>query len=124
MPQINENDEGFLLDARTIAAIERVCARYNRENQREPARRANYAPFVQGIMWGKLDEALLAGDSATMSIWELNSSDTEADTSANVDVWDIIMATGKQLPSGAKVIVARMGNHWIAISSDTCPEDQ
>lgn len=124
MPQISDTEDGYLLSAAAISAIERVVSRYMRDNQREPARRANYAPFVQGVMWGKLDAALTAGDSATMSIWELNSSDAEADTTANVTVWDVLMATGKQLPSGAKVVVARTGNHWIVIGSDTCPEDQ
>jgi hypothetical protein len=122
MPTINENEDGYLLSAAAITAIERVCARYAQENQREPARRSNYTPFVQGVMWGKLDEDLLAGDTATMSIWDLNSSDTEADTTANVDVWDVLMGTGKKLVTGTKVVVARMGNHWIVISSDDCEE--
>lgn len=54
-------------------------------------------------LYGKLDAALSAGSSATMSIWWHNGT-VLADTTENVTVYDWLLGSGESIDSATKVI--------------------
>ena len=60
---------------------------------------------------GKLDGALAAGGSATLSVWEWNGS-AEADTSEDLTVYDWLMVSGQTIASGAAVTAEMVGGRW------------
>lgn len=117
--------QGFLLDADSIRKLRSLNQSDSLEDKAKRSRPQLPQLNIPWGKWGTLDEDLLAGDSATMSVHDLDD-DTHApsDTGDSQEVYDVLLGTGKQLPSGAIVVALRMGNHFIVIASDTCPEEQ
>jgi hypothetical protein len=70
------------------------------------------------FQWGKLDEDLGQGETKTMSVWSDNPLAVQAQ---NVEVTDWLMASGKEIVTGAKLGCINVNGQWIPIVSDTCP---
>lgn len=69
-----------------------------------------------GLLMGVLDGAMSYGGSATMSIWAFNGS-ADADTGANVTVYDWLLSTGQTIASGKRVVAAFVGGRWRVIAA-------
>lgn len=68
-----------------------------------------------GIVRGKLDGALSAGGSATLSVWAWNGS-AQADTGDNITVYDWLLVSSQTISSGVNVIAAqdaRDGRYYV-----------
>lgn len=80
--------------------------------------------FLQVTAIGKLDGALSASGSQTVSVWYGATATTEADTGENISgVGGFMLPGGTTLASGSKVAIQRSSHSapWYAISSDVCP---
>lgn len=96
-PLCRRNDEGYALGPPVAQAAARVLAVLNRQSGRWEV--------VQGppcfmACWGVLDEQLLAGGSATVSLWW-----GEGDSALNVTAYDWLLKTGTSLAAQTKVKV-------------------
>jgi hypothetical protein len=71
------------------------------------------------IKKGKLDEELVFGGEAVMSVWRYDAADaTEADTLEDVDVHDWLLTTGQSIALGAKVVAYLEGARWYVIAAE------
>lgn len=72
---------------------------------------------------GVLDEDLVQGGTATVSIWD-GEPGSESDSGENLeDVAEWTIPEGEQLNSGCRVIVLRINGHPYVIGSRCCPEE-
>lgn len=117
--EVNE-EPGLPVRRDTLEKLERAYNRVMREHVRNgPAQPQDFA--LVWLLKGKLDGDLAFEGSATVSIWEPNSSGVEADSGTNQVAYDWMLTTGHELVSGARVVIAHIGKRWYVIASDTCP---
>ena len=75
------------------------------------------------MKWGKLDAQMDGDDpdgTVTVSIWDWNSGETDwEDTGDNQDdVYPpLLLAAGKTLASGTRVLIAKVGGKWYVINA-------
>lgn len=74
---------------------------------------------------GVLDGPLAYGATATVSIWELNAAGTDYEDSTinQTGVRCFLLAEDKQIPSGDRVHIEKVGGHWEVYAWQSCPED-
>lgn len=71
MATLNLNDDGFMLDARSIAAIERVVRRVLETDGRKPAERRHGRMFSQNKFFAKTIDAIPARSGDAMGNGEV-----------------------------------------------------
>ncbi|MGC3972394.1 MAG: hypothetical protein QM775_35140 [Pirellulales bacterium] len=81
---------------------------------------------VDTYQWhlGVLDEGLVSGGSATVSLWQLFDAGL-SDSNVDVTAYDWFLDAGQQLPGGTRVIVQLLvhSRKWIVTQAGNCPVD-
>lgn len=98
-------------DKLRIADLEMRLADMQRQLSGLGTRLGNPLSAKNGWWVAKLDEDLLAGETATASLWAWNNG-VWADTGNNVEVQDYFLPDGETLDSGTKIEVAWHRNVW------------
>ena len=80
--------------------------------------------LLPGTQWhlGKLDGALAAGGTATVSVWEV-AGGTQADSGINLTAHDWLLTAGETLPTGALVVVQQhaQSRRWYVVQALAAP---
>jgi len=79
-------------------------------------------PMRRGVWSATLSEALTKGSSATATI-RRHDGTSYADTSETIEVYDDLLNTGDEIPSGA-IVVASLGfdGKWLCHAAQCQPE--
>ena len=111
-----------MTDADRIRELERQVGELRRIVESIPVREAQ-TMHRHPILIGVLDEDLIAGDTATVSVWRQKNDGTFEDTGDNVEAADWLLVGGYKLETGNRVVLFREphSKQWLLLMSNECP---